>query len=59
MARPPKHLGLHHVALRVPDMAEARWFYVDLLGYEAEWEPDEDSVYLCSGQTISPSIKAK
>lgn len=50
MTHPPKHLGLHHVALRVPDMAEARRFYIDLLGYEVEWEPDEDSVYLCSGQ---------
>jgi catechol 2,3-dioxygenase-like lactoylglutathione lyase family enzyme len=31
-------------------MAEARRFYIDLLGYEIEWEPDEDSVYLSSGR---------
>ena len=49
MQRPPKHLGLHHVALRVADMAKARFFYVDLLGYQVEWEPDAESVYLTTG----------
>ena len=49
MLRPPSHLGLHHVALRVSDLGKARHFYVDLLGYEVEWEPDEESVYLTSG----------
>ena len=24
-------------------------FYVDLLGFEVEWEPDADNVYLSSG----------
>ena len=37
------------MALRVPDMAKARFFYVDLLGYEVEWEPDDESVYLTTG----------
>lgn len=45
----PKHLGLHHVALRVPEMDKARHFYVDLLGYQVEWEPSPDSIYLTSG----------
>ena len=26
-----------------------RRFYVDLLGFEIEWEPDADNVYLSSG----------
>lgn len=47
--RPPKHLGLHHVALFVPDMAAARRFWVELLGYEVEWEPDADNLYLTCG----------
>ncbi len=49
MGTPTPHLGVHHVALRVPDMTRARWFYVDLLGYEVEWEPDAESVYLTRG----------
>ena len=49
MSKPTPHLGVHHVALRVPDMEKARWFYVDLLGYSVEWEPDAESVYLTRG----------
>lgn len=49
VARPPKHLGLHHVALFVPDLAASRTFWVDVLGFTVEWEPDSDNVYLCSG----------
>jgi len=45
----PQHLGLHHAALFVPDLAAARAFWVDLMGYVVEWEPDPDNVYLCSG----------
>jgi len=47
-ARPP-HLGLHHVALFVGNLSEARRFYVDLLGFRVEWEPDADNLYLTSG----------
>jgi catechol 2,3-dioxygenase-like lactoylglutathione lyase family enzyme len=47
-ARPP-HLGLHHLALTVGDLAEARRFYVDLLGFRVEWEPDAENLYLTSG----------
>jgi catechol 2,3-dioxygenase-like lactoylglutathione lyase family enzyme len=45
----PSHLGLHHVALFVRDLAAARRFWVDLLGFRVEWEPDADNVYLSSG----------
>ncbi len=45
----PAHLGLHHVALHVSNMAQARNFYVDLLGYQVEWAPDDDNLYLTCG----------
>lgn len=48
--RPPKHLGLWHVALNVQDLAGCEQFYVELLGYEVEWRPDDNSVYLSSGR---------
>lgn len=48
-ARPDPHLGLHHVAVYVPDLAAAKQFYVDLLGYRVEWQPDPDNLYLSSG----------
>jgi catechol 2,3-dioxygenase-like lactoylglutathione lyase family enzyme len=43
--RPPS-LGLRHVALRVNDLAAAEDFFVRVLGYEVEWRPDADDVYL-------------
>ena len=45
----PNHAGLRHVALNVLNLAKVESFYVDLLGFEIEWRPDEDNVYLCSG----------
>jgi len=46
----PGFQGLWHLALRVRDLLAMRAFYVDLLGYEVEWEPDADNVYLSSGR---------
>ena len=40
---------MHHVALHARNFEQTRAFYVDLLGLEAEWEPDPDNVYLTSG----------
>jgi catechol 2,3-dioxygenase-like lactoylglutathione lyase family enzyme len=45
----PSHAGLRHLALNVRDVAAMRRFYVDLLGFAVEWEPDADNVYLSSG----------
>mgnify|MGYP002851671999 CR=1 FL=1 len=48
MERPP-HLGIRHVALYTNAFDAMKRFYVDRLGFEVEWEPDADNVYLCSG----------
>jgi catechol 2,3-dioxygenase-like lactoylglutathione lyase family enzyme len=49
MSRPP-HLGLRHLALNVRQMAAMKAFYVDVLGFQVEWEPDPANVYLTSGR---------
>ena len=46
----PTHLGLRHLALNVRRMAEMQAFYVDVLGFQVEWEPDPQNVYLTSGR---------
>jgi catechol 2,3-dioxygenase-like lactoylglutathione lyase family enzyme len=46
---PPPHLGLRHLALKVQSMHRMRSFYVDILGFKVEWEPDPQNVYLTSG----------
>src|SRR6266540_1100541 len=45
----PAHAGLRHLALKVRDMEAMKRFYVELLGFAVEWEPDADNVYLSSG----------
>ena len=45
----PSHLGLRHLALHAEALAEMKRFYVELLGFRVEWEPDPDNVYLTSG----------
>src|SRR5262245_31116173 len=45
----PTHAGLRHLALNVHDLAAMKRFYVELLGFAVEWEPDPDNVYLSSG----------
>jgi len=45
----PTHAGLRHLALNVTHLDEMKRFYVDLLGFAVEWEPDPDNVYLSSG----------
>ena len=45
----PRHAGLRHVALNVLDLPVMEQFYVDLLGFDVEWRPDPENVYLCSG----------
>jgi len=46
---PPPHAGLRHLALNVRHLEEMKGFYVNLLGFAVEWEPDADNVYLSSG----------
>jgi len=45
----PTHAGLRHLALNVHDFDAMRRFYVELLGFAVEWEPDADNLYLSSG----------
>jgi catechol 2,3-dioxygenase-like lactoylglutathione lyase family enzyme len=45
----PSMLGIRHVALKVRSMPAMRAFYVDILGYRVEWEPDPENLYLSSG----------
>jgi catechol 2,3-dioxygenase-like lactoylglutathione lyase family enzyme len=45
----PSHRGLRHLALNVRDLDAMKRFYVDLLGFAVEWEPDPDNIYLSSG----------
>ena len=49
MERPDIGFGMRHVALFVRDMAACERFYVDLMGMDVEWRPDERNVYLTSG----------
>ena len=45
----PALLGIRHVALYVADLEAAERFWVDVMGYEVEWRPDPDNVYLRGG----------
>src|SRR3984885_5345969 len=40
----PVHAGLRHLALKVHDLDAMKRFYVELLGFDIEWEPDPDNV---------------
>ena len=45
----PTHAGLRHLALNARDLPAMKQFYVDVLGFAVEWEPDADNIYLSSG----------
>ena len=49
MKRPPETLGIRHVALLVSDLAKAEAFYCGVLGYQVEWRPDAENLYLTAG----------
>ena len=49
MNRPGTTSGMRHVALFVEPFSECEDFYTRLMGMEVEWRPDEDNVYLTSG----------
>lgn len=48
MKRPSNHLGMRHLALFVDKFEQTEHFYVELIGMQVEWRPDEDNVYLTS-----------
>lgn len=50
IAKPPMHKGLRHVALKVEHFDECAHFYIELLGMQLVWKPDEDNLYLSSGE---------
>ena len=43
------HLGLRHIALFTRRYDEMKQFYTERLGFEIEWEPDAENVFLTSG----------
>lgn len=43
---PVKPIGLRHIALRVRDMRAMEGFYRGQLGFEVEWRPDPNNLYL-------------
>jgi len=45
----PALLGIRHVAIFMRDLEAAARFWVDVMGYELEWKPDADNVYLRGG----------
>jgi catechol 2,3-dioxygenase-like lactoylglutathione lyase family enzyme len=45
----PTHLGVRHLALNARQFEAMKDFYVGVLGFAVEWEPDGDNVYLSSG----------
>jgi len=49
MDRPSSTAGLRHVALCVSDLDACEYFYVELMAMKVEWRPDDDNVYLTSG----------
>ena len=49
MNRPSPTSGMRHVALFVENFEACEKFYVELLGMQVEWRPDNDNVYLTSG----------
>jgi catechol 2,3-dioxygenase-like lactoylglutathione lyase family enzyme len=49
MKLPSRNLGLHHVAIHVPDMQEAKRFYTDYLGFAVEREDPDQTTFLSTG----------
>ncbi|MEO8401171.1 MAG: VOC family protein [Gammaproteobacteria bacterium] len=49
MDRPKPTGGLHHVALFVKNFAACEHFYTQLLGMLIDWRPDDNNLYLTTG----------
>lgn len=48
MNRPPSR-GIRHIAIKVQNIGKSREFYEGILGFQIEWEPDPQNLYLTSG----------
>ena len=44
-----KTLGIRHIALRVKNIQECKYFYHEILQMEIDWEPDSNNIYLTNG----------
>lgn len=49
MQRPKPTVGLRHIALYVSKLNECVHFYTELLGMKIIWQPDNDNIYLTTG----------
>lgn len=49
MKQPPRTRGMRHVAMNVTNLEACEQFYTELLGMLVEWRPDDNAVYLTSG----------
>ena len=49
MKRPNKGYGMRHVALFVNNLEACEKFYTNLLGFEVEYRPNPQNVYLTTG----------
>lgn len=47
--KPKPHKGMHHVALFVRNFEACEKFYTDILGMKVIWRPDDNNIYLTSG----------
>jgi catechol 2,3-dioxygenase-like lactoylglutathione lyase family enzyme len=45
----PLSKGIRHLALKVNNLPEMQNFYVDIMGFEIEWQPDPQNLYITSG----------
>ena len=44
-----KTLGIRHIALKVKNIKECKFFYHEILQMEIDWEPDSNNIYLTNG----------
>lgn len=49
MQKPQPTAGMHHVALFVKNFDACAHFYTTLVGMKIVWQPDENNIYLSSG----------
>lgn len=47
--KPKPTSGMHHVALYIKKFDECEYFYTQLIGMNVDWRPDDDNLYLSSG----------